>query len=319
MQSLAEALSDGLDDVRCNWVSSLAKRGDYWTVREAPGEKWNSVVIAHNGKCADSLMTKSVGSSSAINELVKVTFGATLKNPRSMRKMQLCSLFVLVFAGPKDLLGTATARVVTGHPILSWVCSTSKKLGQGEGEGQECEHSYTIVSSREYGSANKVPQENIPPEKRSQVTADLLGAVEELYGMPKDSLVPSFSRLQLWGAAVPLNRLSAPCVYDSETKIGVCGDWFTPSATSTGPSIESAFLSGRLCADHISRGLSVGIEGHKFISSEGHHPLGDIGLTPSNDGTTGPSPTLPGKTTSPLISNTATVDAGKRWRKKEKV
>ena len=317
MQSLAEALSKGLDDVRGDtWVSSIAKvgGGTGWTLREAPGEKYDAVVIAHNGKCADNLMAKSTlgeteSSTSAVHELLKVSFGATLRDPQRMRKMNLCSLYVLVFSGPKGLLPVvsvsgkdpSSARVVNGHPVLSWMCDTTMKLGlgldqQGEGHGgNKEEHSYSLVSTREYGSANKVSQENIPPDKRAAVTSDMLKAAEELCGLPAGSITPSFSRLQLWGAAVPLNRHSAPCVWDGQARLAVCGDWFTPAATTRGPSIETAFLSGKRCAQIIARGLlqgqgqgqgqdsdddSVGIESgkHNFVACLGS-PLGDLGVS----------------------------------------
>ena len=258
MQSLAGALASGLDLRRDVWVSGLSRKdaSGGWSVREAPGETFDAVVIAHNGKCADSLLNKTGGQSPRVHDLLKVSFGPSLRDPRATRKMQLCSLFVLAFAGPKDLLpGAATARIVEGHPVLSWACNTSKKLGLGAAVGAE--HSYTLISSREYGANNKVPQEAIPPEKRAQVTSDMLRAAEALYGLPAGSITPTFSCLQLWGAAVPLNRHSAPCVWDGAARMGVCGDWFTPSAATRGPGIESAFLSGRRCAEAVARGLRV--------------------------------------------------------------
>ena len=346
MQSLAEALSKGLDDVRGDtWVSSIAKVSGAtgWTLREAPGEQYDAVVIAHNGKCADNLMAKSTlgeseSSASAVHDLLKVSFGATLRDPQRMLKMNLCSLYVLVFLGPKGLfpvvsgkeLGVdpSSARVVNGHPVLSWMCDTTLKLGlDQQGDGGKEEHSYSLVSTREYGSANKVSQENIPPDKRAAVTSDMLKAAEELCGLPAGSMTPSFSRLQLWGAAVPLNRHSAPCVWDGQARLAVCGDWFTPAATTRGPSVETAFLSGKRCAQIIARGLlqgqgsddCVGIESgkHNFVACLGS-PLGDLGIS---GGLPVEGPKLvfgksPAKIAVAAVAGAAGAVGQKRWVKK---
>ena len=61
---------------------------------------------------------------------------------------------------------------------------------------------------------------------------------------------------QLWGAAVPLNRHSAPFLLDGDASVGVCGDWFTPAPECRGPSIESAYLSGRKLADAVALNLA---------------------------------------------------------------
>jgi hypothetical protein len=62
----------------------------------------------------------------------------------------------------------------------------------------------------------------------------------------------------------------------------VCGDWFTPSSSSTGPSIESAYLSGRFLADAIAERFQstvikdYGLELHHSFEACAGHPLGDV-------------------------------------------
>lgn len=34
-------------------------------------------------------------------------------------------------------------------------------------------------------------------------------------------------RVQLWGAALPLNSPKVPCILDPAARVGVCGDWLT--------------------------------------------------------------------------------------------
>jgi hypothetical protein len=77
-------------------------------------------------------------------------------------------------------------------------------------------------------------------------------------------------RLQLWGAALPLNvwsddnnaggdDSSAPSgfIYDPRHSVGVCGDWLLEA------SIAGAWTSGKLLADHMMQqpGESVGLKG----------------------------------------------------------
>ncbi len=55
-------------------------------------------------------------------------------------------------------------------------------------------------------------------------------------------------RVQLWGAAVPMNRLENgdQCVFDGAHNAGICGDWFGD------PSIEGAAISGLDLAEKIA-------------------------------------------------------------------
>ncbi len=55
-------------------------------------------------------------------------------------------------------------------------------------------------------------------------------------------------RVQLWGAAVPMNRLENgnQCVFDGDHNAGICGDWFGD------PSIEGAAISGLDLAEKIA-------------------------------------------------------------------
>ena len=46
------------------------------------------------------------------------------------------------------------------------------------------------------------------------------------------------TRCQLWGAAVPLNVLGAPCVLDGESRCGIAGDWLVrPLALCSSPAV----------------------------------------------------------------------------------
>lgn len=61
----------------------------------------------------------------------------------------------------------------------------------------------------------QVPQENVPPQKDAEVKALLLAAFARAAGLDPSSLRPTYMRAQLWGAAVPMNVASSPCVLDA--------------------------------------------------------------------------------------------------------
>jgi predicted NAD/FAD-dependent oxidoreductase len=159
MGSFSAALAEGVTVQRPVWVSKMERC-------EANQNKWklfeydkflgffDSVVIAHNGKCADRLL--STADVPRIHSLLRVTFGSQLPAPNQMRKMQLCSLWVMVFAVKGQLPVNYEGAFVPGSSTLSWICNTSKKLGispVSSGDGVEC---WTAISTREYGAANKV-------------------------------------------------------------------------------------------------------------------------------------------------------------------
>ena len=112
---------------------------------------------------------------------------------------------------------------------------------------------------------------------------ELLGeAVQESLGLKEDLKILD-QRLQLWGAAVPLNVWENGCgyIYDDKYNVGVCGDWLVE------PSIAGAWTSGKLLADRLledlsdeqktSKSSSTGLEG-SFERSESAMKLGIASL-----------------------------------------
>ena len=132
------------------------------------------LVIAHNGKCADRLMANS--GADDIHQLLRVRFSDRL-NPRDAR-MHLTSLWVLM-VGFKSSLGLVFegAHVSDSSEPISWICNNSRKLSQAG--PVEC---WTVVSNAAFGSAHKVPQENIPPGKKKEVIQALLASLSRVTG-----------------------------------------------------------------------------------------------------------------------------------------
>eukprot|EP00058_Branchiostoma_floridae_P010601 XP_002596089.1 hypothetical protein BRAFLDRAFT_118054 [Branchiostoma floridae] len=242
MKSVPECLATLSRVQRPAWVGNV--------VWEPMAKKWkvdkygyfDYLVIAHNGKCADRLM----GSAGApkIHELLRVRF--TPKLIQKVQQMQLCSLWVLLVVFPTSLKLPFEGAFVEDSDV-TWVANNTAKLGQRAiGDNSEC---WTIFSSRQFGAAHKVPQENIPPGKADEVTKRLLAAFAKSAGLDSRALPsPTYTKVQLWGAAVPLNVLDgADCVFQASQNVGICGDWLVS------PCIEGAAVSGLALAESIHR------------------------------------------------------------------
>lgn len=278
MMTLSDILSKELSIRRPCWISNMIKQpSGKWKLmsyRDDLGE-FDVVVIAHNGKCADRLIS-TAPSCSKIHERLKVSFSPTLPRPDVMRKMILSSLFVGTFAIKKGIIPNFGDALIIDNKVspLSWICCTSRKISQDDHEYE----SYTIISTREFASNNKVPQESIPIEKELEVKSILLRGFESVLGLTLNSIEPIHFLIQLWGAAIPLNRYSSPYVYDSSNNIGICGDWMNSSQYSNGPNIETAFMSGfKLANNLIDIELKdTGLSDIDCFEALNNHPLGDI-------------------------------------------
>uniref|UniRef100_A0A0D9Y147 Amine oxidase domain-containing protein n=1 Tax=Leersia perrieri TaxID=77586 RepID=A0A0D9Y147_9ORYZ len=240
MRPLADAIlpqSDLIEVVRPCWISKLEPFNGLWRLfeNEKPHGQYDAVVIAHNGKCANRLL-----STSGLPLLTK-----------QMKRLQLSSVWALLaaFQDPlpipqNDLYGTFEGAFVKDVDSLSWMANNSRKLFPLQIDRPEC---WTFFSTAAYGKRNKVPQENIPKITAEKVKEDMLRGVELALGLSRGSLQqPFYTRVQLWGAALPMNTPGVPCIFDPLGRAGICGDWLT------GSSIEAAVLSGMTLANHVA-------------------------------------------------------------------
>jgi len=232
--------------------------------------KFDHVIIAHNGKCADRLMSKTPAKD--LHSLLKVDFRPTVPDWGG-KKMTLNSIYSLTVAlkmdggGGENLSQVVGKDVITAfvknEPNLKLITNQSNKLGsastQRKEEGLEV---WTILSSAKFAKKYKGPQENLPQERVEEVTTLMLAALERSLGLEEGTIhegTVKDSRLQLWGAAVPLNVWSptgtdinsnnSGFMYDAEHSVGACGDWLLD------PSIAGAWESGRRLANWMSSGL----------------------------------------------------------------
>ncbi|KAG1347452.1 hypothetical protein COCNU_06G012810 [Cocos nucifera] len=223
--------------VRPCWISKLEPFNGMWylTEKEKPHGHFDAIVIAHNGKCANRLLSTS---------------GLPLLT-RQMKRLELSAVWALL-AAFKDPLsiphnGAFTdfeGAFVKGVDSLSWMANNTSKLFPLHGDMPQC---WTFFSTAAYGKRNKVPQENIPRVTAEKVKEDLLNDVELALGLSKGSLQrPFYTRVQLWGAALPTNTPGIPCIFDPHGRAGICGDWLL------GSSVEAAAISGLSLANHIA-------------------------------------------------------------------
>ncbi|GMH40713.1 hypothetical protein BSKO_08617 [Bryopsis sp. KO-2023] len=242
-KAIVDHLSQGLDIDRPVWVSRVQRQpGGKWDVyeyRDFQGA-FDYIVVAHNGKCADRLM--STAGVPGIHKLLKVRFQPA---PTPAPVMQLCSIWVLMVAFPKSLGLPLEGCFVKGVPEISWIANNTAKMAKTQASPNDLE-CWTIISSRTFGAQHKVPQEFVPPLKDVEVKSLLMKAFEKAVGreLPK----PCFQKAQLWGAAVPMNTLETPegCCFDAQANVGICGDWLVS------PSVEGCIVSGHAMAEKIA-------------------------------------------------------------------
>ncbi|KAI7737404.1 hypothetical protein M8C21_016378 [Ambrosia artemisiifolia] len=273
MRTLADSIlsqSSMIEVVRPCWISSIEPYNGMWHLSENGKHRgqFDATVIAHNGKCANRLLSTS---------------GLPLI-ARQMKRLELSSIWALLaaFEDPLPLPGKTVApfegAFVKGIDSVSWMGNNTQKLSNSPNAGPP--HCWTFFSTPSFGKRNKVPQENIPNATAEKVKQLMLAGVENALGLETGSLKkPIYTRVQLWGAALPTNTPGIPCIFDPLGRTGICGDWLL------GSSLEAAAISGLSLGNHIADFLkSGGSRPDEFAVGlhEDFHPLQghDIGQFP---------------------------------------
>ncbi|KAL8159595.1 hypothetical protein V2J09_001132 [Rumex salicifolius] len=215
MRPLADSIlseTNMVEVIRPCWISTLEPFNGMWHVSEngKPRGKFDAIIIAHNGKCANRLLATS---------------GLPLI-AKQMKRLELSSIWALLAAFEDPLPSPSSSLTfpfegafVKGIESLSWMANNSRKLSLTQIGGPHC---WTFFSTAAFGKRNKVPQENIPNATAERVTTSMLEGVE----------------IALGGAALPTNTPGVPCIFDPQGRAGICGDWLL------GSSLEAAAISG---------------------------------------------------------------------------
>lgn len=303
MSSLPEAIASGKHEFRIEqdvWVSpgnGVKLNGDKWRVQRngKPLGAFDHLIIAHNGKCADRLMSKTPAKK--LHSLLRTNFAATVPKWGGKR-MTLNSIYSYSFAIKKEgspltekLGEEIISCYVKNHPKLRFVTCQTRKEHDGEKLRNERFEIWTVLSSPTFAKKFKAPQENIPVDTVDEVSVLLLEALSESLGLSPGALNKEDildSRLQLWGAAVPLNtwktnstatgstdvpEAESGFLFDSDFGVGACGDWLLDS------SIGGAWTSGVRLAEYMMddnrNTVNAGLPPHgEFSASRAAHQDG---------------------------------------------
>jgi predicted NAD/FAD-dependent oxidoreductase len=269
MSSIPTFLSDSLNSspiTNC-WVSpsnGLRKKDKSWEIYSKGKQvgRFDAVVIAHNGKCAERLTSKIPAK--RINQLLKVKFD----DRPTKNKMTLNSIYSLIVEIQQGVLRDDIDGMFcsTKSDILDFVVCQTRKYAtptpkketetetkaNAETETETETETWTLLSNATYAKKNKQPQEFLEGTKKTHDVIQcmfkemlrLLGNNEKKSQRNQKDIAKNIvsTKLQLWGAGVPLNvwcaKDNSDFLWDHEHQIGVVGDWLKA------PSIAGAFESG---------------------------------------------------------------------------
>ena len=257
ISALPRDLAEGLDIRGDVWVppsGGIERREKDWLVE---GKRYDGVVIAHNGKCAERLTYSLM---SPVSVILRARFRGTKAHPLVM---SLKSMYSLVFEVDKSIIDVPEGlRFFPEDRVLSFIGNNGMKLGWSGNTDV-----WTALSTGAFARQHKVPQESLKgTETETTVISAMLDSVNRLCGRPPameeedgtnhSSMIHPVSEplLQLWGAALPLNTWTSEAnfVWDAHTRIGIVGDWLlADDAKHPASSIEAAFLSGYDLAEHL--------------------------------------------------------------------
>ena len=290
MGAIADALARGLDIRQDTWVPPkggiyTSASGGGWCVQASArrGQRpFDAIVIAHNGKCAEKLTSNITATD--VHLLLRARFApAATGGETGDGRMTLNSMYSLLVEFPTGVMPSAEARkgvegaYVQNEPSLRYMgCNDAKYCNDGSSMRRTTEV-WTVLSSGVFGQQHKVPQEQLEgSEAEAEVTALLLAAVERSLKCKAGTLSLALvaSKLQLWGAAIPVNRWNGgDYIYSSTHRIGVAGDWLSCSGDGSS-TVEGAWRSGVKLAEHLASatrsctedvGLVIGKAGGRFI------------------------------------------------------
>jgi len=258
--------------------------GYLWELRAGKKSlgKYHRLVISHNGKCADRIMSRTPAK--AFHSLLRTKFAPYVPQ-NGGNQMTLNSIYSLVFAVKSEksdeggngglsspiakalsklsssLLEGSSKRVYTvnikNEPSLRLLSCNTLKHHHTQSQNSESDTEvYTLLSSPTFGKKFKGPQENLPIDLQHKVTIKLLKSLEKSLNLEEGSVINSVIdvKVQLWGAAVPMNTWTSHgiskddvdgFVYDGRGGVGACGDWILD------PSVAGAWESGRRLANHL--------------------------------------------------------------------
>ncbi|TVQ29801.1 MAG: hypothetical protein EA376_14710 [Phycisphaeraceae bacterium] len=138
---------------------------------------------------------------------------------------------------------------IEGDPVIERIIRDDAKPGRTPDQG----HSRWVVhATHAWSAARRDHSQRQIVDELAPASLALLG---RLAGRPIDPAQTRHAAAHRWGAARPMNPLSADCLFDRELGLGVCGDCFEPHAGASG--VEAAHLSGLATSERLLKCLEA--------------------------------------------------------------
>jgi predicted NAD/FAD-dependent oxidoreductase len=221
MGALGQHLAEGLD-VRCE--QSVVRLDRY-------GEQWLLTV-----QCDTVPVAATAGPFDAVVLALPADIAARLLQPVSnlaeqagQEHLEPCWALILGFQEP---LGLDYDGAWVEGSRLKWIARDASKPERRPGE-------HWIGHASPAWSMEHLADD---PER---VKEKLLKAFHEATGV---HVQPVYADVHRWRYAQALSTLPGECLWDSDTRIGVCGDWFAAGLDGSGR-VENAYLSGIALAE----------------------------------------------------------------------
>lgn len=220
MNSIAQHLAAELKLTRETRVKKLLRHDSHWRLLADDGRDLGTydyvVMNCPPKQVADLLPT-----------------GHSLAEVVAKVEMEPCWTLLVELEKPLEL--DFQAAFIHDSP-LGWIAADNSKPGRPEG--------LTWIMH-----ANADWSERHLEDDADDVLAELLDAFSEATG--EHIADPITIAAHRWRYAKPKRALDQPCLWDSVTRLGACGDW------CGGPRVEGAFLSGAAMAGSLLRHITI--------------------------------------------------------------
>lgn len=216
MRSLAELI---FNDKRCNLmhqIESIQKNNSRWSLNGSKRNSDSTERFSHSD--ADYLVLNMPPAQ--IQNLIDINW---------LHSIELSACIAGMYTFDSSLNVDADC-IFVNDSIVSWAARDSSKLMRPGGER------WVLHASPEWSRSNYDRDDRL-------LTDALLEAFLNLLQIPSPEI--DFSKCHRWKFAKPEPALNIGCHFDTDLKIGFCGDW------CNGARVEGAFVSGELLAEKI--------------------------------------------------------------------
>ncbi len=222
MNALCKHLAEGLDVRAGTRIQRVERENDAWRLVDTGGTEhgpFETVLVSAPPRQAADLLAPA----------------PALQQAAASIRMAPCWAVMLAFDEP---LGLAFDAAKVRRSPLAWIARNSTKPDRPPGGGE----AWLLHASAAWSDAHV-------DDEGADVIAALLAAFAEATRARVPT--PVHSAAHRWLYAQTGEPLGAPCLWDGERRLGVCGDWLL------GDRVEAAWLSGRALAHAVGTSRSA--------------------------------------------------------------